>query len=51
MMYVQCMLWQGVSMDMLWPHYGVGMHQAAALPLVPDKNPMPIFAYKNLIKC
>ena len=23
-------------MDVLWPHYGVGMHQAAALLLVPD---------------
>ena len=25
-----------VSMDVLWPHYGIGMYQAAALLLVPD---------------
>ena len=23
-------------MDVLWPHYGIGIHQAAALLLVPD---------------
>ena len=31
-------------MDMLWPHYGLGMHQAVALLLVPD---IPLTDKKN----
>ena len=32
----KCMLLYWVSMDMLQPHYGLCMHLAAALLLVPD---------------
>ena len=40
MMCVQCMLSYGMSVDVLWPCYGIAMCQAAALLLVPDITSM-----------
>ena len=36
MVYVQCMLLERVSVNILQPRYGLGMCQAVALLLVPD---------------
>ena len=38
-------------MDVLWPHYGIGMHQAVALLLVPDMGILPYKVLCNAALC